>query len=143
MRIEDPGLWQLKLFVPDYRLVRARLHDVFPAPRLVRVDDDDAVGALANRIAAHPHARRVVAVVAHDRQIRSLDHMRVALNTAQDAHGTLGVGCGGRGVTGKVVADVFVPRGNDAILAVLATPDFDNQIPLAHSILLTPHGRAG
>jgi hypothetical protein len=68
--------------------------------------------------------------------------MRVPLDAAQDANGALGVWRGGRGITGEVVADVLVPRSNDAVLTVLATPHLDNQIPLAHSMFLTLRDRA-
>ena len=74
MRVEDPGLRQLLFLVPDDRPVRAGIDDVPAAPRLHRIDDDDAVVALADRVAGLAHARRVVAVVAHHRQIGGLHH---------------------------------------------------------------------
>jgi len=52
--------------------------------------------------------------------------MRVALNPAQYAQGADGICRSGRGIPWEVVADMLIPSGDDAILAVFATPNFDN-----------------
>ena len=49
------------------------------------IDDDDAVVAFSDGVAGVANAGRVVAVIAHHRQIGGLHHGRAALHAAQDA----------------------------------------------------------
>ena len=108
--------------------------------RLHRIDDHDAVVALADGVAGMANAGRVVAVIAHHRQIGGLHHGRAALRAAQDADRAVADGSGRRRVAREVVADMFVAVRDDAVVAVLAAADVDDQVPLAHRLPPTPRG---
>ena len=127
MGVENPGLRKLQLFVPDDGAIGARFGYVPASARFHRIDDDDSVVTLGNRVAADFLARRIVAMVAHDRQIDGLHHGRAALHAAANADRALALFRGGRRIAGKVVADMLVPLGKDAIVAVHAPADVDDQ----------------
>src|SRR5208283_4360608 len=57
---------------------------------------------------------------------------RAALNAAQDADRTLADGGGRRRIAGEIIANMLVPLGDDAVVAVLAAADVDDEVPFAH-----------
>src|SRR5271166_1449405 len=134
VRVEDPGLRDLMLLIPDDRPIGAGVDDVLAAPGLHRIDNDDAVIAFADRVAGVANAGRVVAVIAHHGQIGGLDHGRAALHATQDADWALADRGGRRRIAWEVVADVFVSLRDDAVIAILAAADVDDQVPLAHDV---------
>src|SRR5208337_531428 len=136
--VEDPGLRDLMLLIPDDRPIGAGADDVLAAPGLHGIDDDDAVVAFADGVAGVANAGRVVAVIAHHRQIGGLHHRRAALHPAKDADRAVADGGGRRRIAGEGVADMLVPLRDDAVVTVLAAADVDDQVPLAHARLLTP-----
>src|SRR5271166_5868419 len=99
MGVEDPGLRDLLLLVPDDSPIGAGVDDVLAALGLHWVDDDDAVVTFADGVAGEAHAWRVVAVIAHHRQIGGLHHRRAALDAAQDADCAVADGGGWRGIS--------------------------------------------
>src|SRR5271166_7160363 len=139
MGVEDPGLRDLLLLIPDDRPIGAGPDNVLAALGLHWIDDDDAVIAFADGVAGVANAGRIVAVIAHHRQIGGLDHGRAALDAAQDADRAVPDGGGRRRIAGEVVADMFVPLRDDAVIAVLAAPDVDDQVPLAHGLPPSRH----
>src|SRR5271166_425579 len=99
MGVEDPGLRDLLLLIPDDSPIGAGVDDVLAALGLHWIDDDDAVVAFADGVAGVAHAGRIVAVIAHHRQIGGLHHRRAALDAAQDADCAVADGGGWRGIS--------------------------------------------
>src|SRR5271166_4031854 len=141
--VEDPGLRDLMLLIPNDRPIGAGADDVLAAPGLHRIDNDDAVIAFADRVAGVANAGRVVAVIAHHRQIGGLHHRRAALHPAKDADRALADGRRRRRIAGEVVADMLVPLRDDAVVAVLAAADVYDQVPLAHESASSRHQLKG
>src|SRR5262249_10332229 len=78
MGVERPELRQLELLVPPDVPVRARVDEILVSLGLARIDDDDAVGALLyGADLVRLYAGRVVAVVAHGRNVGDVDHRRL------------------------------------------------------------------
>src|SRR4029077_20987849 len=75
MGVKRPGLRQLLLLVPPDVAVGAGIDDLLLALGLDRIDDDDAVLALPDgALRCRLDAGRVVAVIAHGRNVGDVDH---------------------------------------------------------------------
>ncbi len=133
MRVEEPVLRQLQIFVPANRAVRARVGDGLLALRLDGVDMDDPVVALRHRsVLRRRDARRVVAVLAHHGQIRDVHERTRAALAAADVDPTMLVAGHRRRIAFELVADVLVLIRERAAIAVRALRDVDDEIPLLH-----------
>lgn len=139
--VEDPVLGELQFLVPAHGAVGAGVDQVAAAAGGLGVDDDDAVVALFHGALARFDAGRVVAVVAHRRQVDDVHDGRLAvLGPFQLQPGSAVQGLRG-GVAGEVIADVFVLHRQHAVVAVVAAVQVDDQIPLRRGCVGSPHAR--
>src|SRR5450756_1570426 len=124
-------LRQLLVLVPVDGVVGAARDDLLAALRLDRVYDHEAVVALVDG-AVGGEARRLVAVHAGHRQVGGLYDRVLAALLALDVHPAVAVPRLGRRVRRKLVVDELVLVGQEAIVAVVATGDVDDQVPALH-----------
>ena len=134
--VEWPVLRHLKLLVPPDVSVWTGVHQVLAALGALLVDQHDAVLALRDRAVALGDARRIVAVIAHGRNIRDVDHRHLPALLLQDVDPLVAVLWHRLGVARPVVADIFVHGRQRAELAVRALGDVDDHVPFFHWLLL-------
>src|SRR5258708_536686 len=135
MGVEGPGLRQLLLLVPPDVAVRAGLDDLLLALGLDRIDDDDAVLALLDRALRRGlDAGRVVAVIAHGRNIGDVDHRDLPAFLLQDVDPLVAVPRHRRRIAGPVIADIFVHGGERAQIAIGALRHVDDHVPFFHVV---------
>ena len=134
-------LRQLQVFVPPDMAVRAGADQILAALGLHRIDQYDAVGALLDRAGlVGLDAGRVVAVIAHGRNVGDVDHRHLPAFLLQDVDPLVAVLGHRRRIAGPVIADIFVHGGERAQIAVGALGHVDDQVPFLHesSTLLLP-----
>src|SRR5262245_20149531 len=132
MGVEWPDLRKLQLLVPPDVPIRTALDQILAPPRLVRVDEHDAVVALLHRIAALRHARRAVAVIAHGRNVGDIDHRHLPALLLQDVDPLVAVLGHRRRIARPGVADIFVHDRQGAEVAIGALSHVDDHVPFLH-----------
>ena len=133
VRIERPGLRDLLFLVPVDRAIGTGVDDLPLTLRFDGIDDDDAVGPLGDRVVLRRfHARRIVAVIAHDRRVGDVDHGRLAPLPLQDLDPLVAVERHLGGDARMVVAGVLIDGGEVAVAAILALGGIDDHVPFAH-----------
>src|SRR5262249_23330419 len=75
--VERPDLGKLQFIVPPNVPVGAGFNEILASPRLLGIDQHDPVVPLPHRIARLRHAWRVVAVIAHGRNVGDVDYWRL------------------------------------------------------------------
>src|SRR5215475_6980955 len=131
--VERPMLRQLQLLVPPDVPVGTGFDQVLLPLGLDRVDDDDAVVALADGTdLVGLHARRVVAVVAHGRNVGDVDDRQLPPLLLQNVDPLVAMPRHRRGVARPAVVDIFVHGRERAEVAVGALGDVDDHVPFLH-----------
>src|SRR5215469_15480362 len=130
--VERPDLRQLQLVVPPDVAVGAGLDQVLAPPRLLRIDEHDPVVAFFHRVAGLGHAGRIVAVIAHGRNVGDVDHRHLPALLLQDVDPLVAVLGHRRGITGPRVAHVFVHDRERAQVAIRALGHVDDHVPFLH-----------
>src|SRR5262249_3502543 len=130
--IERPDLRQLQLVVPPDVAVGAGLDQILAPLRLLGIDEHDPVVALFHRVAGLGHARRIVAVIAHGRNVGDVDHWHLPALLLQDVDPLVAVLRHRRGIAGPGVADVFVHDRERAQVAIRALGHVDDHVPFLH-----------
>jgi hypothetical protein len=133
MRIEEPVLRQIELFVPVDGAVWTGIGYLTLAFRLDRVDDHDPVGPFADRaIFRSLYTRRIVAMLAHDRQINDVHQRAVATLASANFYPSMIMPRHRRRVAHELVIDMLVLVGQRTQIAVRALSHVDDQIPFIH-----------
>ena len=133
MGVERPGLRQLQLLVPPDLAVGAGVDELLLSLGLLRIDDDDAVAALLDRaLRRRLHAWRIVAVIAHGRNVGDVDHRHLPALLLQNVYPLVAVLRHRRRIAGPFVADIFVHGGERAQIAIGALGDVDDHVPFFH-----------
>src|SRR5262249_18798487 len=132
--VERPDLRQLQLFVPPDVAVGTRLDQVLAPLRLLGIDEHDPVLALFHRVAGLGHARRIVAVIAHGRNVGDVDHRHLPALLLQDVDPLVAVLRHRRGITGPSIADIFIHDRERAQIAIRALGHVDDHVPFLHRI---------
>ena len=134
MGVEEPVLRQLGIFVPAHCVVWAGVGDRLLAFRLDWVDDDDTVVALCHcAVFCGGHTWRIVAVLAHDRNVGNIHDWAVSALAGKDVDPPVVVARHRCRVAFKLVPDVFVLVCQRAQVAVRAFGNVDDQVPLFHA----------
>ena len=84
------------------------------------------------RVAALCHAGRVVAVIAHGRNVGDVDHRHLPALLLQDVDPLVPVLGHRRGIARPVVADIFIHGRERAQIAIRALRDVDDHVPFLH-----------
>src|SRR2546430_8812328 len=134
--IERPDLRKLQLLVPPDVPVGAGLDQVLAPPRLLRIDQHDPVLALLHCVAGLRHARRIVAVIAHGRNVGDVDHRHLPALLLQDVDPFVAVLRHWRAIARPGVADIFVHDRECAQVTVRALGHVDDHVPLLHGVHL-------
>src|SRR6516165_9350172 len=132
--IERPDLRQLQLVVPPDVAVGTGLDQVLASLRLLGIDEYDPVVALLHRVAGLGHARRIVAVIAHGRDVGDVDHRHLPALLLQDVDPPVPVLRHRRAITRPSIADVFVHNRERAQIAIRALGHVDDHVPFSHRI---------
>src|SRR4029450_652558 len=132
--IERPALRKLQLLVPPDVAIRTALDQILAPPRLLRVDEHDAVVALLHRVAALRHARRVVAVIAHGRNVGDVDHRHLPALLLQDVDPLVAVLGHRLRIARPGIADIFIHDRQGAEVAIRALGDVDDHVPFLHDV---------
>src|SRR5215469_1409734 len=134
MRVERPSLRQLQLLVPPDVTIRARVDELSLPFCFFRIDDHDAVPALSNdALRRSLQAWRIVAVIAHGRDISDVDHRRLPAFLLQNIDPLVTVLRHGRRIAGPFVADIFVHGCKRAQIAIGALGHVNDHVPFFHS----------
>src|SRR5262245_9302084 len=130
--VERPDLRKLQLLVPPDVAVGTALDQILAPPRFLRVDEHDAVVALLYGVAALRHARRVVAVIAHGRNVGDVDHRHLPSLLLQDVDPLMAVLGHRRRIPRPGVADIFIHDRQGAEVAIGALGHVDDHVPFLH-----------
>jgi len=133
MGVEWPGLRQLQLLIPPDMPVGASVDELSLAFGLFRVDDHDAVAALVDdALWRCLHARRVVTVIAHGRNVSDVDHRHLPALFLQDVDPFMTMFRHRRRIAGPFVTDIFIHGGKCAQIAIGALSHVDDHVPFFH-----------
>src|SRR5262245_7921276 len=135
--IERPDLRQLQLFVPPDVAVGTGRDQVLAPLCLLRIDEHDPVLALFHRVAGLGHARRIVAVIAHGRNVGDVDHRHLPALLLQDVDPLVAVLRHRRGIAGPGIADIFIHDRERAQVAIRALGHVDDHVPFLHGDTLS------
>src|SRR5215470_9716123 len=133
--IERPDLRQLQLVIPPDVAVGTGLDQVLAPLRLLGIDEHDPVIALFHRVAGLGHARRIVAVIAHGRNVGDVDHRHLPALLLQDVDPFVPVPGHRSRIARPGVADILVHHRKRAQVAIGALRDVDDHVPLLHWLL--------
>src|SRR5215467_15042555 len=134
--VERPDLRQLQLVVPPDVAVGTGLDQILAPPRLLRIDENDPVLAFLHRVAGLGHARRIVAMIAHGRNVGDVDHRHLPALLLQDVDPLVPVLRHRRGIAGPGVADIFIHDRERAQMAIRALGYVDDHVPFLHGVTL-------
>src|SRR5262245_11044011 len=134
--IERPDLRHLQLCVPPAVAGGTGRDQVLAPLCLLRIDEHDPILALFHRVAGLGHARRIVAVIAHRRNVGDVDHRHLSSLVLQDVDPLVAVLRHRRGITGPGVADIFIHDRERAQIAIRALGHVDDHVPFLHGIHL-------
>ena len=134
MGIERPDLRKLQFFVPPDVPVRASVEEILAPPRLLGIDEHDPVVPLPHRVAGLRHAWRVVAVIAHGRNVGDVDHWHLPALLLQDVDPFVAVLRHRRAVRRPGIADIFIHDRERAQVAIRALGHVDDHVPFLHCV---------
>src|SRR5262245_16970686 len=134
--IERPDLRQLQLFVPPDMAVGTGRDQILAPLRLLGIDEHDPVLALFDCVAGLGHARRIVAVIAHGRNVGDVDHRHLPALLLQDVDPLVAVLRHRRGIAGPSIADIFIHDRERAQIAIRALGHVDDHVPFLHGVHL-------
>ena len=130
-------LRKLGFLIPLNRTIGTGIGNRFLPFGLHRIDNDYAVIALANRaVFGRSHTGRVIAVLAHDRQIDHIHERTLAALPGLDVNPTVGMARHGRRIARKFIVDMLVLIGQRAQIAICAHSYIYNHVPFFHDFIL-------
>src|SRR5262249_21459529 len=107
-------------------------NEILASPRLLGIDQHDPVVPLPHRIARLRHAWRVVAVIAHGRNVGDVDYWRLPALLLQDVDPPVAVLRHRRAVRRPGIADIFIHDREGAQVAIRALGHVDDHVPFLH-----------
>src|SRR5262245_23537528 len=136
VRVERPMLRHLEFLVPPDVPIRTGVNEVLAALGALLIDQNDAVVALTNCAIAFGDTGRIIAVIAHGRNVGDVDHRHLPAFLLQNVDPLVAVLGHRLGIARPVVADILVHGRERAELAVRALGDIDDHVPFFHSTTL-------